>query len=185
MWRLASFTLGALLLAGLGCARTPANAYMATPGGGERFSRGAWTLGQVRLAPDVCSAVPENRPDESHLDEQALVGFLQRQGLQASVFRARADLVYVDVQEGSVTTRLRVAVLDDAHAARQDLHNAVLQHGQGSWGVRRSNVAVLAPIGDLDQILAFAGRTRLACWGVLTVAGLDDDFVIAGGYTEF
>jgi hypothetical protein len=33
-------------------------------------------------------------------------------------------------------------------------------------------------------MLAFALKTRLACWGVLTVAGRDDDFVVPGGYTE-
>jgi hypothetical protein len=51
--------------------------------------------------------------------------------------------------------------------------------------VHRGNLAVLAPIGSMDQILEFAGRTKLACWGVLTVAARDDDFVVPGGYMEF
>jgi hypothetical protein len=27
-------------------------------------------------------------------------------------------------------------------------------------------------------------KTKLACWGVLTMSARDDDFVVPGGYTE-
>ena len=80
--------------------------------------------------------------------------------------------------------RLRVAILPDAPAAGRDLHEAILQHGTGSWGVHRGNLAVLAPIGDPDEIVSFAAKTKLACWGVLTLAGRDDSFVTPGGYFE-
>jgi hypothetical protein len=170
----------------LACERTPASAYLRTPGGGDRFAKGSLDLGQVRLRPEVCDGVAENKPETTRLDEGALVSFLQRQGYQTTQVRARANLVYVDVtKSGGDPVRLRVAILDDGRAAAQDLHNAILQHGDGSWGVHRSNLAVLAPIGSMDQILEFAGQSKLACWGVLTVSGRDDDFVVPGGYMEF
>jgi hypothetical protein len=165
----------------------PPNAYMTTPGGGDRYARGSLSLGDARLRPEVCTGVQENKPEQTRLDENALAAFLQRQGFQTSLIRARADLVYLDVTNsgGDRPVRLRVAVLNDAQAAGADLHKAILEHGQGSWGVHRSNLAVLGPIGNVDQIVEFAGRSKLACWGVLTVAGRDDDFVIPGGYMEF
>jgi hypothetical protein len=160
---------------------------MTTAGGGGRYVKDTEQLAQARLRPEVCDGVAENKPEMTRLDENALVSFLQRQGFEVHAARARADLVYLDVTNagGQQPVRLRVAVLEDARAAGKDLHNAVLQHGDGAWGVHRSNLAVLAPIGSMDQILEFAGRSKLACWGVLTVAGRDDDFVVPGGYMEF
>ena len=38
--------------------------------------------------------------------------------------------------------------------------------------------------GEVGNIMAFAERTKLACWGVLTVAGPDDAMVVPGGYRE-
>jgi hypothetical protein len=175
-------------LAATACGESPPpSAYMTTPGGGDRYAKGSLSLGDARLRPEVCSGMPENKPDQTRLDENALASFLQRQGFQTSLIRARSDLVYLDVTNtgGDRPVRLRVAVLDDPRAAGADLHKAILEHGSGSWGVHRSNLAVLGPIGNVDQIMEFAGRTKLACWGVLTVAGRDDDFVIPGGYMEF
>lgn len=183
-----SATLVPLLAAAAwGCGESLPVAHMSTPGGGDKYAKGEMAVAEVRLRPEVCEGVAENKPDTSHLDERALTAFLERQNLQTSVVRARPDLVYVDVTNagGDSTLRLRVAILDDAHAAGADLHKAILQHGPGSWGVHRSNLAVLAPIGNVDQIVEFAGRSKLACWGVLTLAGTDDDFVIPGGYMEF
>jgi len=180
--------LTALTLAATACGEAPPpNAYMTTPSGGGSYARGSLSLGEARLRPEVCRDMAENKPETTRLDENALVAFLQRQGFQTTVIRARADLVYVDVTNagGDRPLRLRVAVLNDAPAAGADLHKAILEHGSGSWGVHRSNLAVLGPIGDVDQIVAFAGKSKLACWGVLTVAGLDDDFVVPGGYMEF
>lgn len=181
---LLSIATGALA----GCGESaPPTAYLTTPGGGDRYAQGSLSLGEVHLRGDVCQGVVENKPDATRLDENALAAFLQRQGFQTSVIRARADLVYLDVTGagGERPVRLRVAVLDNPRAAAADLHKALLEHGDGSWGVHRSNLAVLAPIGSVDQILEFAGRSKLACWGVLTLSGRDDDFVIPGGYMEF
>jgi len=176
-----------LVTLALGCEHPPAGAHMTTPGDGARYVEGIHELGRVRLRPDLCEGVAEDAPTHAHLDHEALVSFLKEQGLQTTVLRARSDLVYVDVtgMGGSEPTRLRVAILDDPRAAGQDLHRAILEHGAGSWGVHRSNLAVLAPIGSLEQILEFAGRTKLACWGVLTISAEDDDFVVPGGYMEF
>jgi hypothetical protein len=183
-------TLLAVLLAGAAaaCADTgPAATYLTTPGGGGQYVKDSMALGEARLRPEVCDGVAENKPEKTTLDERALASFLQRAGFQTTATRERPDLVYLDVTNsgGDKPVRLRVAVLADSHAAAADLHKAILEHGSGSWGVHRGNLAVLGPIGSVDQIVEFAGRSKLACWGVLTVAGRDDDFVIPGGYLEF
>ena len=149
------------------------------------LSRGAptWTLGELRLRPDACSGV-DLRPDYRALEISQLIEFLRASGFEATETRARGDLSYLDLKTPSGAVRLRVATLDSASAAGRDLHEAILQHGPGSWGVHRSNLAVLAPIAEPEDLVSFALKTRLACWGVLTVAGRDDDFVVAGGYTE-
>jgi hypothetical protein len=64
------------------------------------------------------------------------------------------------------------------------LHEGILQHGQGSWGLHRANLAVLGPIGSAEDDLRFAAKLNLPCWGVFTIAGLDDTFVIPGAYLE-
>lgn len=139
----------------------------------------------MRLSPKVCAGV-DLRPEYATLDARALVDFLQGQGMKLKVERARADLVFLDV-EGAGTAqpvRLRVAILKGAPEAGRELHEAILQHGRGSWGVHRSNLAVLAPIADAEDALAFAVKTKLPCFGVFTMASHDDDFVVPGGYSE-
>ena len=141
--------------------------------------------GGARLRPEICRNIAENKPEERRLDEGALITFLERQGYRTSVERARPDLVYVDVLSGDEgAVRLRVAILPDPQAAGQNLHRALLEHGAGAWGVHRSNLAVLAPVSSPRHAVTFAGRTKLACWGVLTIADRDDDFVLPGGYME-
>lgn len=169
-------------LVGVGCESGPRSAYLTTP-------TGAKSVGSVpgaQLDAKVCDGVVELRPEYTVLDESSLMQFLQRRGYELRRTRARSDLVYVDVLNagGEAPVRLRVAVLPNPQAAGRELHEAVLDHGPGSWGVHRSNLAVLAPIGDTDRVVAFASKTQLACWGVLTVAGRDDSFVIPGGYIE-
>lgn len=142
--------------------------------------------GDVRFKSNVCEGV-DMKPEYGTIDEKALLSFLKSQGLEASTERARNDLVYVDVGNAGTTekVRLRVAILKSAHDAGNELHTAVLQHGDGSWGVRRANLAVLAPVAaSQDDAIAFAVKTKLACWGVFTIAGRDDTFVIGGGYAE-
>jgi hypothetical protein len=149
------------------------------------LSRGSATfaLGEVRLRPDACSGV-DLRPDYRDLQVGQLIEFLRASGYEPSETRARSDLSYLDLKTPNGPVRLRVATLDSARAAGRDLHEAILQHGPGAWGVHRANLAVLAPNSDPKNMLAFALKTRLACWGVLTVAGRDDNFVVPGGYTE-
>lgn len=187
--RLVTTTLAGLLAcAAAGCADSgPVATYLTTPGGGGQYVKDSMALGEAHLRPEVCDGVAENKPEKTTLDERALASFLQREGFQTTTTRERPDLVYLDVTNagGDKPVRLRVAVLADSHAAGADLHKAILEHGSGSWGVHRGNLAVLGPIGSVDQIVEFAGRSKLACWGVLTVAGRDDDFVIPGGYMEF
>jgi hypothetical protein len=143
-------------------------------------------LGAMRLRPAVCQGL-DLKPEYYPLDERSVEDFLKQRGFPTRIVRARSDLVYVELQlnpNRDEWVRLRVAILPTAPQAGQELHRAMLEHGTGSWGVHRSNLAVLAPIGDTDDILAFAAKTKLACWGVLTIAGEDDAFVVPGGYRE-
>lgn len=177
----ASIACAALVL---GCGGGPKIAYLTTPGGASKYAEGS--LPTMRLTPNVCQGVAEMKPEYTVLDESSLMRFLQARGYELRRTRARSDLVYVDVLNGGgdQPVRLRVAVLPSAQGAGRELHEAILDHGPGAWGVHRSNLAVLAPIGSPAQVAAFAGKSQLACWGVLTMAGLDDSFVIPGGYTE-
>ena len=140
-------------------------------------------LGQLRLRSEACSGV-DLHPEYKELQVSELIAFLKESGFEPAETRARSDLSYLDFKTSSGSVRLRVATLDSARAAGRDLHEAILQHGPGSWGVHRSNLAVLAPIATTEDMLSFALKSRLACWGVLTVADRDDDFVVPGGYTE-
>ena len=182
-------SLGALLLlsaAAAGCEDPAARtAFLRTPAG-NASDFAVWnTNGPVpRLLPAVCEKevlTPEFKP----LNESDLVTFLEKHNYKTRIVRARRDLVYVDVLiSGDDFVRLRVALLASPSAAGNELHEAILDHGPGSWGVHRSNLAVLAPIGSYSQIVTFASESKLSCWGVLTVAGLDDTLVIPGGYME-
>jgi hypothetical protein len=139
----------------------------------------------LRFKPGLCEA-HELRPDGQTLTEANLIEFLSRQQLDVRVERPRSDLIYLVVSGAGtdVPVRLRVAVLKNADEAGSELHRALLQHGPGAWGVHRSNLAVLGPIGSLDDDLTFAAKTRLACWGMFMTAGRDDAYAIPGGYRE-
>jgi hypothetical protein len=140
----------------------------------------------VRFKSNVCEGV-DTKPEYGNLDEKALLTFLKSQGIEATTERARNDLVYVDLSNVGTTekVRLRVAILKSPADAGNELHGAVLQHGEGSWGIRRANLAVLAPVAaSAEDAMAFAAKTKLACWGVFTIAGRDDTFVVGGAYAE-
>lgn len=138
----------------------------------------------LRLKPEVCKE-ESLKADFARLDEDSFVAFLRAHGVEGfRKIRARNDLVYVDVGQGEKTVRFRIAILKTPEEAGHELHEAMLEHGPGSWGVHRSNLAILAPRSPLGDVLSFATETKLACWGVLTYTGLDDTFVIPGGYTE-
>jgi hypothetical protein len=142
------------------------------------------STGQLRLKRAACTGV-DLSPDSTKRDEASLLEFLRAQRVDVALVRDRADLVFLDVQaQSGRTVRLRVALLPNSNAAGEELQRAILEHGNGAWGVHRSNLAVLAPAGRTDDILAFAIRTKLACWGVLTVSDGDEARVIPGGYRE-
>jgi len=138
------------------------------------------------LQPSVCSGI-DLQPASTVLDETALLAFLKAQGVETRTEQKRGDLVYVEVlnPETKKFVRLRVAILPSSVAAGKELHEAMLQHKKGSWGVHRGNLAILGPVSDMNEILGFAGKTKLACWGVLTIAAsADEAVVIPGGYRE-
>jgi hypothetical protein len=174
---------GALALAGCGGYRLPA-----TEGvdGWAEVEHGR-SLGAMRLKRDVCAGL-DLTPEYAMLDVRSLIAFLKARGLPARIQKEeRTDLFVIETQinpDRDQWVSLRVAILGSAIPAGRELHKAILAKGPGWWGVHRSNLSVLAPSGDLESILAFVGKTKLACWGVLTVAGADDDFVVPGGYRE-
>jgi hypothetical protein len=142
-------------------------------------------LGSLVFREKVCAG-RELAPQYERLDENDLLSFLQDQHLQVSVERPRSDLAYllVDDRRTRKAARLRVAILESADAAGRELADALVQHGEGAWGVHRSNLAVLGPVGDPTHDLVFAAEIGLVCWGVFTVRGQQDTFVIPGGYRE-
>ena len=111
---------------------------------------------------------------------------MSKQQLDVRVERPRSDLTYLIVTGAGTESpvRLRVAILKNADEAGRELHEAILQHGPGSWGVRRSNLAVLGPIGTLEDDLTFAAKTKLSCWGMFMTAGRDDTYAVPGAYRE-
>lgn len=142
-------------------------------------------LDELRFKDGLCDGEPM-RPERKKLSERTLIKFLSQQQLDVRLERPRADLVYAVVSGAgtSAPIRLRIAILDSADEAGRELHEALLEHGEGAWGVHRSNLAVLAQGGDYTDDIVFAAKTKLACWGVFTIAGRDNTFVIPGGYME-
>jgi hypothetical protein len=162
--------------------RSDAKAYVVKRPGGSGTEADPAGL---RFKPGLCDG-QELRPDGRQLTEGNLIEFLGRQQLDVRVERPRSDLIYLVVSGAGtdVPVRLRVAVLKNADEAGSELHNALLQHGPGAWGVRRSNLAVLGPIGSLEDDLTFAAKTHLSCWGMFMTAGRDDTYAVPGGYRE-
>jgi hypothetical protein len=143
------------------------------------------TLGEFKISPEACKDV-DTRPMTQKLTPEDLTRFLEVQGAKIEPKKARGNLYWYDVPNGKDKgfLRLRLAVLDDAGGASKDLHVSLLEHGPGWWGVRRSNLAVLAPKAGLEEALAFALKYKLPCWGIFTYAGLDDAYVVPGPYSE-
>jgi hypothetical protein len=139
--------------------------------------------GKSRFTPKVCEGV-DLRPEGKHLTVEDLDKHLRALGFEPKTQRERENLHLLDVTAGGKSVRLRVATLDNAREAGRDLHVALLEHGNGFWGVHRSNLAVLATPGPDEPDGDFALATKLPCWGVFTTAGRDDTFVVPGGYFE-
>jgi len=148
------------------------------------------TLGAFKIKPDVCQGI-DTRPMTQPLAPDDLARFLEKVGSSVQPKKARGNLYWFDFPASTDPedkdkrfVRLRLAVLDNPEAASRDLHDSLLLHGPGWWGVRRSNLAVLAPKTDLDEALAFAIKYKLVCWGVFTYAGNDDAYVVPGPYLQ-
>lgn len=159
----------------------PASTYLEGPRGEVAGAE----LGRMHFAAGLCAA-GERRPGGELLDVGDFVQFLRGRGAAPRVVVQRGDLTLVEASLGAAQpVRFRVAVLPTADAAGQELHKALLEHGLGAWGVRRSNLAVLvASPSPVDDIVVFAASTKLACWGSLNVAGHDDVYVVPGAHFE-
>lgn len=144
------------------------------------------TLGAFKFAPSVCQGI-DVHAQTAALTAEDLVRFLDKQGVKITPVQARPDLYWFDVpngQENNGKLRLRLAILPSPALAAKDLHDAVLDHGPGWWGVRRSNLALLMPKAGLGEAAAFALKYKLPCWGIFTYAGHDDAYVVPGPYSE-
>ena len=147
---LACWLGAALLVAALpACGGLRPDPYRATsewsaytyPRGGPEGS----DLAGAQLRNEVCAG-QDLRPDHAHLSEADLVRFLQSGNAEVTVERPRGDLAYVSIPGvDGAKLRLRVAILPSADEAGRELALAIAQHGKGSWGVHRSNLAVLGP----------------------------------------
>ncbi len=148
-------------------------------------------LDTLSWRPGVCAGV-ELRPDYRTLNESSIVSFLRDQNFAVRVERQpvearRPDLVFIFVQVpgAAESIPLRVAMLPSADEAGRSLYDALLVRGSRVWGIHRSNVAVLGPQGaSFHDDLAFAAKTKLACWGTFTTTDGSNAFVIPGGYAE-
>jgi hypothetical protein len=140
-----------------------------------------------KIAPSACEKVDAHSVT-GKLNQEDFTRFLEAQGVKVQPRKARNNLYWYDFPNGQDAprnfVRLRLAVLEDQAHASADLHQSVLEHGPGWWGVRRSNLAILAPKTSLREALAFAVKYKLVCWGVFTYAGLDDAYVVPGPYAE-
>lgn len=146
----------------------------------------SFTLGELKISPEACKDV-DTRTVTQPLTPEDFTRFLEVQGVKIGPKKARGNLYWYDFpngQEDKGFVRLRLALLTDAGAAAKDLHGSLLEHGPGWWGVRRSNLAVLAPKAGLKEALAFAIKYKLPCWGIFTYAGNDDAYVVSGPYSE-
>jgi hypothetical protein len=142
---------------------------------------------RVKIAPQACEKI-DTHTISSPLNQEDFSRFLEAQGMKIEPRKARNNLYWYDIPNGQAApknfVRLRLAVLEDSPHASADLHQSILEHGPGWWGVRRSNLALLAPKAGLSTALAFALKYKLACWGMFTYGGLDDAYVVPGPYSE-
>jgi hypothetical protein len=142
---------------------------------------------KVKIAPQLCEKV-DTHVITGKINQEDFTRFLEGQGVKLEPRKARDNLYWYDFPNGQEApknfVRLRLAILEDSPHSSADMHQSILEHGPGWWGVRRSNLAVLAPKASLSDALAFAIKYKLPCWGMFTYGGLDDAYVVPGPYTE-
>jgi hypothetical protein len=151
----------------------------------ENESGPSITLGGFKFKPDLCKGI-DTHIINGGLTQEDFTRFLESQGVTTPPKKARSNLYWYDFPNGNEGgfVRLRLALLDNPAAAAKDLQDTLLEHGPGWWGVRRSNLAVLAPKANLGDAAAFAIKYKLVCWGMFTYAGVDDAYVVPGPYME-
>jgi hypothetical protein len=157
----------------------------------EQYVQPAGQSGRsLQLRPTVCEGF-DLRPDYATLNEANLVRFLEQQHYSIQVQQQQVDpkqppLTFLFVSGSGVDQPipLRVAVLPNADEAARVLYEALLQRGSGVWGFHRANLSVLGPAGSRPDDIEFAAKTKLACWGTLTIAEGDDVLAVPGGYVE-
>jgi hypothetical protein len=161
--------------------------HLATPEGESDPSIG---LNGFVIKDDVCKDI-DTHPITQRLTPEDFARFLETQGIKIEPRKARDNLYWFDFPTGEAKDgepppflRLRLAVLDDHFAATRDLQESLLDHGPGWWGLRRSNLAILAPKTSLSEGVAFAIKHKLVCWGMFAYTGTDDVYVVPGPYTQ-
>jgi hypothetical protein len=145
------------------------------------------SFSRFKIAPEACKGI-DTHPITQALSQDDFTRYLETQGLKIEPKKARDNLYWYEFPNGkdgpNNFVRLRLAVLDTPAGAAADLHSSLLEHGPGWWGIRRSNLAILAPKASLREGLSFAMKHKLACWGMFTIAGNDDAYVVQGPYSE-
>jgi hypothetical protein len=158
------------------------SSFVVTP---ENESGASIAFNGFKFKKDLCQGIDTHTITQP-LNQEDFSRVLETQGAKIVPKKARGDLYWYDFPngQGAGFVRLRLAILADAPAAAKDLHESLLEHGPGWWGVRRSNLAILAPKASLGDAAAFAVKHKLVCWGMFTYAGLDDAYVTPGPYME-
>lgn len=143
------------------------------------------SLGHFKVKSSVCEGL-DTQPVRTKLAQDDFVRFLESQKVAKPPVKARGNLYWYDMpgDDKGERVRLRVAVLDTPTEAAAELHASLLEHGPGWWGLRRSNLAVLAPRAGVAEAMAFALRYKLVCWGVFSMTDVDDVYVVPGPYAE-
>lgn len=158
--------------------------FLQTPEGESGASVG---LGTMKIKNDACQGI-DTHPITQQLTQEDFTRFLESQGIKIAPKKARGNLYWYEFPNGddppNDMVRLRLAVLPTADLAAEDLHASLLDHGPGWWGLRRGNLAVLAPKASLGDALEFALSRKLVCWGMFTMADTDDAYVVPGPYAE-
>ncbi len=149
----------------------------------ENDSGPSLTLGQFTVKDEVCQDI-DTHSVTTMLGYDDLARFLKEQGFAEPPIKARGNLYWYEIPGGDESVRLRLAVLPSAKEAGDELHRSLLEHGPGWWGLRRSNLAVLAPKAGVTEAIAFALRYKLVCWGAVAMADADDVYVVPGPYAE-
>lgn len=143
------------------------------------------SLGSFKVAQKACEKI-DTHPVKNKLTQDDFTKFLDSQGIPQPPVKARGNLYWYDFpgDDAEDVVRLRLAVLDTPEEASDELHKSLLEHGPGWWGIRRANLAILAPKAGTAEAIAFALRYKLPCWGVIAQVDVDDVYVIPGPYAE-